>query len=215
MKINFAVITAFVLSTTFIACQKEKDENPPKVTITGKTSDRVLYPKHYVDPGATAVDETDGDLTSSIVVHDNIDYNNPNINYDIYYTATDKAGNEGNSGQRLIMLINLHTQFEAHNGTLNYWETPDFVVADTLIFNQFAGFPGARIRAYMPSDSTITIAAQTVTCGQAGQEVPRTFSGNGTLKYVRSGPSVRTTINVNFTQVENAVTTNGTLVYQN
>jgi hypothetical protein len=215
MKYRSLLIIALIFVIGTLGCKKEEDTQGPTVSILGKTSDRVLYPKQYVDPGATATDDVDGDVSSTVVAHNSIDYNNPNTNYDIYYTAKDKAGNEGSSGQRLVMLINLNTQFGATNGPVNYWETPDYKVSDTLIFNKFAGHTGAKIRAYMPSDSTFTIASQTVICGEPGAEVQRTFTGNGTLKYVRSGPSVRTTINVNFTQIENSVTTNGTLVYQN
>jgi len=66
----------------------------------------------------------------------------------------------------------------------------------------------------MPTDSTLNIAPQTVTCGNTPQ-TPHTFSGTGTLSYVRSGPAVRTTITINYTQVVNGSTTTGVITYGN
>lgn len=217
-KILLFGATAILLSVS--SCKKEEDKSAPVVTMLGKETDRVLAPKTYTDPGATATDDVDGDLTSKIVAHNSIDYNNPNVTYDIYYTATDAAGNEGSSGQRLVMLINLAMQFEtttvANGVTTTTWDTPDFVVADSLKFKKFATYADGYVNAYMPNDSTLIIPAQTVTCGDSFQgQMPRTFSGTGTLSYVRSGPSVRTTIAINYTQVENGVTTNGTTTYKN
>ena len=47
----------------------------------------------FSDPGATAVDETDGDITATIVTSSNLDVSEPG-KYVISYTVADMAGNQ-------------------------------------------------------------------------------------------------------------------------
>ena len=48
----------------------------------------------FTDPGATAIDDTDGDLTANIVVTGVVDTATAGL-YTLTYTATDTAGNVG------------------------------------------------------------------------------------------------------------------------
>jgi hypothetical protein len=65
---------------------------PPVITITGGTPTTVLASSTYTDQGATAVDNIDGDVTSSIVATGTVDTNILGT-YFIIYTATDAALN--------------------------------------------------------------------------------------------------------------------------
>jgi|GEM_PF-17031 len=78
-----------------------KDIVPPVITLTGdaeiETSDGV-----WVDPGATAEDDLDGDVTDSIEVGtDYVERKEGTFNF--YYTATDKAGNAAKAHRTLTV----------------------------------------------------------------------------------------------------------------
>ena len=57
----------------------------------------------FTDPGATAVDDVDGDLTANIVVTGAVDTAAAGL-YSLTYTATDAAGNYG-SASRLVTVV--------------------------------------------------------------------------------------------------------------
>jgi len=79
---------------TVHVCEPE-DDVPPVITILG---DNPLYFEvnsgSYSDPGATALDDVDGDLTGSITASSNV---NPSLigTYSVIYSVTDTAGNTG------------------------------------------------------------------------------------------------------------------------
>lgn len=54
------------------------------------------------DPGATATDDTDGDLTGSIVVSGAVDTNTAGV-YTVTYSATDAAGNVGSASRTVTV----------------------------------------------------------------------------------------------------------------
>jgi hypothetical protein len=69
------------------------DITPPVITLIGGASIGVVTGGTFTDPGATAIDNVDGDITSSIIVGGDAVNVNTNGTYVITYTATDAAGN--------------------------------------------------------------------------------------------------------------------------
>lgn len=69
-----------------------KDMTAPEIVVNGATSMSLSAGSSFVDPGATATDNEDGDITSSIRVEGTV---NPyrSGEYTIRYIATDAAGN--------------------------------------------------------------------------------------------------------------------------
>lgn len=87
-----------------LAC-KETDDVAPIITLVGADSlDHVLN-QAYNDEGATAYDETDGDITNSIYVDNSVDENLFGEYY-VTYLAVDQAGNEASSVSRYVKVIN-------------------------------------------------------------------------------------------------------------
>lgn len=73
---------------------KVMDKIPPEITLNGNTETSVYIGKKYIELGAKANDNMDGDVTDSIVISGEI--NNQVIgSYEIKYSATDKSGNVG------------------------------------------------------------------------------------------------------------------------
>lgn len=64
----------------------------PVITILGNNPLNVLFQSTYVDAGATALDNVNGDLTAGIATTSNVNTNATGT-YSVIYTVTDTAGN--------------------------------------------------------------------------------------------------------------------------
>jgi|GEM_PF-2401158 len=69
------------------------DTVAPVITLIGPNPQQHEAGTIYADPGATALDEIDGDLTDDITVSGSVDSNTEG-NYTLTYTVTDASGNE-------------------------------------------------------------------------------------------------------------------------
>lgn len=69
-----------------------KDITPPEITLKGDAEVTINAGTAYTDPGATAVDNNDGDLTDKMTVEGSVDIYRAGT-YTITYTATDSFGN--------------------------------------------------------------------------------------------------------------------------
>jgi hypothetical protein len=70
------------------------DVTPPVVTLTGDAAMQINVGETFTDPGATALDDVDGDLTSHINVSGAVDTATAGL-YTLTYSATDASGNIG------------------------------------------------------------------------------------------------------------------------
>lgn len=68
------------------------DTVPPNITLNGNSVMSLNEGTAYVEPGATARDAVDGDISGNIVISGTVDENAPG-SYDIVYTVYDAAGN--------------------------------------------------------------------------------------------------------------------------
>jgi hypothetical protein len=77
------------------------DNSPPVITLLGNNPVSILQGELYTDAGATAQDNIDGDLTSSITVTNSV---NSNVSgaYAIAYNVSDKAGNAAVGVSRVV-----------------------------------------------------------------------------------------------------------------
>ncbi len=77
------------------------DTIPPLITLLGGNPMLVIVGGTYGEPGATATDNVDGDLTDEIVI-DNSDVNTSKIgSYTVTYTVSDSSGNEAQA-ERIV-----------------------------------------------------------------------------------------------------------------
>ncbi|MCC2615944.1 DUF5011 domain-containing protein [Aestuariibacter halophilus] len=78
------------------------DVTPPVITLTGANPLNLTVGDPYVDPGATATDDTDGDITANIVVAgDTVDPNTVGT-YNVTYDVQDAAGNNATTVTRTV-----------------------------------------------------------------------------------------------------------------
>ncbi len=73
--------------------ENKKDETPPVITLVGSKSITVYLNDKFQDPGFTATDNVDGDISNRVQVSGKPDTDTVGT-YTITYTVTDKAGNK-------------------------------------------------------------------------------------------------------------------------
>ena len=72
--------------------EPELDTTPPTITLTGPDTIDLIVGDTYIDEGATATDDTDGDITPSIVTVNPVDITIEG-SYTVTYNVSDTAGN--------------------------------------------------------------------------------------------------------------------------
>lgn len=92
--------------TRNVAVSKEiiKDVTAPIITLIGDKSVKVFVGKDYKELGATATDDIDGDITSSITIDDSKVKTSTVGTYKVYYSVSDAAGNEAKT-EREVRVI--------------------------------------------------------------------------------------------------------------
>ena len=85
---------------------KVVDSTGPDITIIGDTAVTVPYGVEFLDPGATAFDIVDGDVSENITVLTTVDTGNIGI-YQIRYSVVDDAGNLGQDEVRIVTVKDL------------------------------------------------------------------------------------------------------------
>ena len=82
-----------VKRTVHVVAVKVTDTTPPVITLTGASDINVSVGITYVDAGATASDDKDGDITANIVTVGNTINTSAEGNHTITYNVNDAAGN--------------------------------------------------------------------------------------------------------------------------
>jgi surface protein len=122
---NTTKLLFFCLALTLIGCSSgddpgtdNADTTPPLITLIGSASVSVIQGGNYVDEGATAVDDVDGDLTSSITVTGNVDTAVIG-NYTLTYSVSDTAGNSASAARN----VNVTPPSGCENGEVVYLDS--------------------------------------------------------------------------------------------
>ena len=109
------------------------DAVKPVISLTGSTTINLTVGDTYNELGATATDNVDGNLTSSIVITGTVNTNSAGT-YTRYYNVSDAAGNAANQKSRSIVVspassgstdVNLSITFD------NYPEETSWSIADS------------------------------------------------------------------------------------
>jgi hypothetical protein len=121
MKKQFLLSTAILFvggSVLLTSCKK--DEEAPVITVTGGATKTITLNSTLADPGATASDNEDGDVSASITS----DYltvvdKDKTGTYTVTYKVSDEAGNEGTA----TLAVTVKNDAETWNGNYNGIET--------------------------------------------------------------------------------------------
>lgn len=104
MKKYFTIIllATFVIGIT--SCEKDEDTTPPVITLIGNNPMTWQKDQTFTEPGATAVDNVDGNIPfDQFTVINNVNVNAEG-EYTITYKVSDKAGNEAEATRTVNVL---------------------------------------------------------------------------------------------------------------
>ncbi len=73
------------------------------ITLTGSSTININVGDTFTDPGATASDNVDGNITSSISISGSVDTSTAGT-YTISYNVSDAAGNAATEVQRTVIV---------------------------------------------------------------------------------------------------------------
>ena len=78
------------------------DLTPPELTLNGPANVGLYMGETYIEPGYIATDNHDGDLTTKVVIENNLDTNVFGV-YTLKYTVKDAAGNSSEATRRVFV----------------------------------------------------------------------------------------------------------------
>ena len=81
------------------------DTTAPVITLIGESEITIEQGGNFTDPGATAADNVDGNITANIVVGGTVDTTAPGI-YTLTYNVSDAAGNAAAQVMRVVTVAN-------------------------------------------------------------------------------------------------------------
>ncbi len=93
----------FVLFIILISSCRKDDVTSPEITLIGNASDTISLNTDYVDPGVSATDDRDGDLTAKVNVDATALNKDFTGTYTITYTVSDEAGNTFTATRKVIV----------------------------------------------------------------------------------------------------------------
>ncbi|HPE56049.1 MAG TPA: DUF5011 domain-containing protein [Bacteroidales bacterium] len=100
------LVTAGVLAllVALFSCQ-QVDETPPILILKGEDTVKQILNVAYIDGGASATDETDGNITNNIFVENTVNVDRVGF-YTITYKVLDNGGNEAVPIHRVVEVYN-------------------------------------------------------------------------------------------------------------
>ena len=208
----FGIIIGLISS-----CQRD-DKTPPVLTLNGAITATILIGDPYTDPGATAMDARDGDLSSRIEVEGSVN-NLQSGTYVITYTVADFSGNTSSASRTVYV----NSTMNAYEGTYTVHDSvwggavtdyTDQILASTstndrIIANRFGNQVNAAVYFdYYTTGQQLNVPIQTLVCGSPA--LTRTFSTPSPGSVISTSPI---TFTVNYQMVEGTNTTNATATY--
>lgn len=91
-----------------------EDIEPPVITLIGSEYMMLEVGETYNEPGYTAADQIDGDLTGQVVVAHQIDSRKPGV-YEVVYTVDDRGGNQA-AAKRTVTVVSPHRDPSNNSG---------------------------------------------------------------------------------------------------
>lgn len=166
----------------FTSCKKE-DTTKPVLALNGSNPMNIDLGTSFTDPGATATDDVDGDISSSIGVTGTVDSSSVGT-YTLTYTVSDDAGNVATTTRT----VNVNMSRSAALGpyrTTNTCPTPQSFVATTTNFQAGASANQFVINMFYYNGGTLSCTLDgtnvTVDAGQSPNPQLLLVTGSGTF----------------------------------
>ncbi|WP_167569100.1 immunoglobulin-like domain-containing protein [Brevibacillus migulae] len=95
-----------------------QDASKPGITLNGDQAVYLLVGQPYTEPGFTAYDDVDLDLTNQVAVSGSVDSSHPGT-YSLHYNVTDMTGNAATEVTRTVHVVSADlSAFTVNSGTL-------------------------------------------------------------------------------------------------
>ncbi len=217
MKKHFLTLAAVTLTAGALiltGCSKD-DVSAPVITLNGG-DETVSLQSTYVDKGATAKDDKDGEITPTVT--GNVDTKHTGV-YTLTYSATDAAGNTAEE-TRTVKVVNdaegiagvytcTITGFSPYEQTLTASTTEN----GKIYFSKFGKYAGNTYIFVNVTGkavgSDILLPSQTtpVAVGEPGKTAIRTFVGKGGANF-KAGVTGAAGFALNYDEITNGTTLN-------
>lgn len=180
------IFLAGLIASTFVfftGCSKE-DTEAPVIELLGDNPVELAIFEEFEEPGFTATDDEDGDLTSIVTV----DYSGLAISFptEIAYSVTDDAGNVGTASRAVDSETRTYNVVDscgtgASLQIFTYTQTVNMENSSTIGFNKFADYAGnSGIVATFTSAGQISLSSQLAQDIGSSADDHR-FSGSGSV----------------------------------
>lgn len=217
MKKRFSNLSplALIAIILVIASCKKPDTSAPVITLNGAASETISLQGTYTESGATANDNKDGAVTSTISGTVNVNHTGV---YTIRYRAVDAAGNIGTAIRTVTVVNDAASMAGAYKGTGStiYYDTitASPTVNKIIDFSKFGNYGGNTSMFAKVVGSTVKIVklvgivtSDTVLAIQIGNPPEdRTFEGSGTI-------TSSTVFTLNYTETVNGTPSNKSETY--
>ena len=124
-------VVAGSTTSTSTTSSSTADTTAPTITLVGSSTINLTVGDTFTDPGATATDDVDGDLTSSIVVDGTVDSSNTET-YTLTYSVSDAASNLASATRYVIV-----SAVASNSGNISFvngtCQCPNATVGDTAV----------------------------------------------------------------------------------
>lgn len=167
--------------------KEPKDTEKPVIILNGEAIITINQDATYVEPGAKALDNNDGDLTADITINGDINISKPGT-YVLYYTVEDKAGNKETVTRQVIVKSIVTTTRKYSSSTTTRAVTkaqnagPIIVLKGSkqVLINQYGKYvePGYTASDYYGNSLTSKVNIS----GNLNTAVPGTYTKTYTVK---------------------------------
>lgn len=192
MKKQFITVSllALVVSGAFTGCKSDSDTTAPVIILTGANPFNLEMLTTYTDPGATAQDDKDGNVSLKIVTDASDVVKEVPGSYLVYYSVSDAAGNATSLTRDVVVYAspaalarNYSVKDSCGTGAAlqiyNYSQSPAAFSSTQIKFNKFADYSGnTNIVATINTNGTITLALQQAN-GIGSLSENHSFQGTG------------------------------------
>lgn len=157
LKLKNIIVVGLISITAFWQCQTP-DTTPPELTLSGQDTIFLILNQEFNDPGATAYDEEEGDISSSILVTTKLDPDQTGI-YKVFYTVTDESGNKSEKA-RYVVVYNEAEQYAAvyDAQVTNVNSATSLNYTDSVLFSETENYY-LNTSNFLNQDITISIYA--------------------------------------------------------
>ncbi|MCF8330942.1 MAG: DUF5011 domain-containing protein [Bacteroidales bacterium] len=111
------LVIGLISAIAFRQCNTP-DTTPPELTLSGQDTLFLVLNQAFNDPGATAYDEEEGDISNSILVTTRLNPDKTGI-YKVYYTVTDKGGNKAQEVRYVVVYNEAEKYAAVYNAQVN------------------------------------------------------------------------------------------------